>query len=131
MQAKRFYLMFPGICLGFALLLLGGVHSCGNLGQLGFEGNTLRVGANITPIKEVKSLQDKNTTVYVSGKVQERVPLLGRQAYQISDSTGTIWVVTNQTGLEEGDQIVIKGKIVYKSIPLAGKEYGEVYIEEQ
>jgi stress response protein SCP2 len=89
------------------------------------------IGANITQIQDLKPQQDNGTTVYIQGKVEKRVPLLNQYAYQIDDSTGKIWVVTNQTGLGEGDQVVIKGKVRRQSIPLGGKEYGEVYIEEE
>ncbi|ARV63089.1 hypothetical protein BZZ01_17690 [Nostocales cyanobacterium HT-58-2] len=125
-QPKNLFLSLQGILLGLTLFLLLGLISCGNLGQLGMNA----IGANITKIQELKPQQDDNTTVYIQGKVEKRVPLLNRYAYQIDDSTGKIWVVTNQTGLREGEQVVIKGKVRNKSIPIAGKEYGEVYIEE-
>jgi len=48
-------------------------------------------------------------------------------AYQLQDSTGTIWVLTNQAGLQLEDKVLIKGNIHYQSIPLAGKDFGEVY----
>ena len=115
------------IRLGLTLCLLGGLLSCGNLGQFGMNA----IGANITQIQDLKPQQDDGTTVYVQGKVEKRIPLLNQYAYQINDSTAKIWVVTNQTGLGEGEQVVIKGKVRHQSIPLAGKEYGEVYIEEQ
>jgi RPA family protein len=51
-------------------------------------------------------------------------------AYQISDPTGKIWVVTNQGNLQKGTQVVLKGKIRYQSIPIAGQDFGEVYLEE-
>lgn len=113
--------------LGLTLLLLLGLLSCGNLGQFGRNA----IGANITQIQNLKSQQNSNTTVYIQGQVEKRVPLLNKYAYQIKDSTARIWVVTNQTSLREGEQVVIKGKVRHQSIPLAGKEYGEVYLEEE
>ncbi|GAB1543402.1 hypothetical protein NUACC21_60760 [Scytonema sp. NUACC21] len=89
------------------------------------------IGTNITPIREIKPPREDDVTVYIQGQVEKKVPLLKQQAYQIKDSTGKMWVITNQTGLKEGDTVAIKGKIRYKSIPLAGKEYGEVYLEEE
>ncbi|WP_339381120.1 hypothetical protein [Brasilonema sp. UFV-L1] len=113
--------------LGLTVFLLVGLLSCGNLGYLGINA----IGANITQIQDLKPQQNDSTTVYVQGKVEKQVPLLDKYAYQINDSTGKIWVVTNQTGLREGAQVVIKGKLRYPSIPLGGKEYGEVYLEEE
>lgn len=112
---------------GLTLLLLVGLLSCGNLGYLGINA----IGANITQIQDLKAQQEDGKTLYVQGKVEKRVPLLNRYAYQINDSTGKIWVVTNQTGLRQGVQVVIKGKVRYQSIPLGDKEYGEVYIDEE
>ncbi|KAB8330807.1 hypothetical protein SD80_029640 [Scytonema tolypothrichoides VB-61278] len=112
---------------GLTLFLVVGLLSCGNLGYLGINA----IGANITQIQDLKAQQEDGKTLYVQGKVEKRVPLLNRYAYQINDSTGKIWVVTNQTGLRQGVQVVIKGKVRYQSIPLGDKEYGEVYIDEQ
>jgi ABC-type branched-subunit amino acid transport system permease subunit len=112
---------------GLALFLVVGLLGCSNLGYLGINA----IGANITQIQDLKAQQEDGKTLYVQGKVEKRVPLLNRYAYQINDSTGKIWVVTNQTGLRQGSQVVIKGKVRYQSIPLGDKEYGEVYIDEE
>lgn len=112
---------------GLALFLVVGLLSCSNLGYLGINA----IGANITQIQDLKAQQEDGKTLYVQGKVEKRVPLLNRYAYQINDSTGKIWVVTNQTGLRQGSQVVIKGKVRYQSIPLGDKEYGELYIDEE
>lgn len=132
-QVKNFNLSFlykhgvaVPIRLGLTLFLVVGLLSCGNLAKFGMNA----IGANITQIQDLKPQQDDGTTVYIQGKVEKQVPLLNQYAYQINDSTGKIWVVTNQTGLGEGEQVVIKGKVRNKSILLAGKEYGELYIEE-
>jgi hypothetical protein len=113
--------------LGLTFFLVVGLLGCNGLGKLGMNA----IGTNITPIRQLTLKRDGQTTVYIQGKVEKRVPLLKQQAYQIDDSTGKIWVVTNQTGLQEGDKVVIKGKLRHQSIPIAGHEYGEVYLEEQ
>lgn len=116
---------------GLVLFLVMGLCSCGNGKPTELNLNNLRIGANVTPIREIKPVQDNKTTVYIQGKVEKQAPLVKQQAYQIADSTGKIWVVTNQTNLQVGQDAVFKGKIKYKSIPLAGQEYGEVYLEEE
>ncbi|MBH8562229.1 hypothetical protein I8748_08575 [Nostoc sp. CENA67] len=136
-QAKNFYLLFwDGYSiipyrLGFTLFLIAGLCSCGSLNMLGFQASNFNFGSNVTPIREIKPQQNKQTTVYIQGKVEKRVPLIKRWAYQINDTTGTIWVVTNQSNLKQGAKVVIKGKVCYQSIPLANQEFGEVYIEEE
>ena len=104
---------------------------CGAWKPLGFNGDNFRFGSNVTPIREIKPKQDNQDTVYIQGKVEKQVPLIKKWAYQINDSTGKIWVITNQNNVRQGKEIVIKGKVRYQSIPLAGQEFGEVYVEEE
>ncbi|NWF59888.1 MAG: hypothetical protein HXY43_11530 [Fischerella sp.] len=127
LQVKKIYRVFPVMHMGLTCVLMAGLVSCSNFSFSGMNA----IGANITPIQELRSQPDSNTTVYIQGKVEKKAPLLKRQAYLINDETGQIWAIANQTNLQVGDQIVIKGKIRYRSIPLAGKEYGEVYLEEE
>ncbi|MCC5643791.1 hypothetical protein LC607_12710 [Nostoc sp. CHAB 5824] len=116
--------------LGLIFLLVG-LCSCGSLTSSGLNGSNFKIGTNVTPIREIKPEQDNQPTVYIQGKVEKQAPLMKQWAYEISDSTGKIWVITNQKNLGEGAQVVIKGKVRYRSIPLAGKELGEVYLEEE
>ena len=102
------------------------IISCGYLNPRGFKA----MGAQITPINQLKSKQNPDI-VYIQGKVEKAIPLVKKQAYQVNDGTGKIWIVTNQTGIKQGESLLIKGKISYRSIPLGGKEYGELYVEEE
>jgi hypothetical protein len=111
---------------GFGLFLLLGLVSCGNATFSSMNA----IGANITPIKELTK-QQNNSTVYIQGKIEKHAPLLNKHVYQLNDSTGKILVLTNQKGLKVGSQIVMKGQLRYKSIPLAGQELGEAYLEEK
>jgi hypothetical protein len=115
---------------GLAFFLVVGICSCGNgkPGELNLKN--LRIGANVTPIRAIKPVQDNQATVYIQGKVEKQAPLIKQRAYQIADSTGKIWVITTQSNLQVGQEVVLKGKVRYKSIPLAGQEYGEIYLEE-
>ncbi len=143
-QTKNFSLSFlygdnwPDFCkkfmpyrLGLTYFLVMGLYSCGITSSSSSGMLPLKIGTNVTPIREIKPKQNNQAIVYIQGKVEKQAPLMKQQAYQINDSTGKIWVVTNQTGLKEGAQVVIKGKVRYQSIPLAGKELGEVYLEEE
>ncbi|WP_373530340.1 hypothetical protein [Nostoc sp.] len=117
--------------LGLTFFLVVGLCGCGGLTSSGLSGSNLKIGTNITPIGEIKPEQDNQAIVYIQGKVEKQAPLMKQWAYEINDSTGKIWVVTNQKNLGERSQVVIKGKVRYQSIPLAGKELGEVYLEEE
>lgn len=116
---------------GLAFFLVLGLWSCASNEPSQLNLPSLKIGANVTKIQEVKPQEGKQTTVYIQGKVEKIAPLVKQQAYLIADETGKIWVVTNQNNLNVGQDVVIKGKVKYKSIPLAGQEYGEIYLEEE
>lgn len=124
-QAHFFYRLISVLRLALAVVACAGLASCSNLST-----SMNAIGANITPIKQLTP-QQKNSTVYIQGKIEKYIPLLGKHAYQLNDSTGSIIVLTNQKGLNVGSQAVFKGQLRYKSIPLAGQEKGEVYLEEK
>ena len=63
--------------------------------------------------------------------MEKTAPLINQKAYQINDSTGKIWVLTNQGNFQVGEQVILQGNVQYQSIPVAGQEYGEVYLEEK
>jgi hypothetical protein len=128
--------LFSGKLLyqGLTVLMFMGLCSCATEKSPQLNLPTLRIGANVTQIRNIKPVEHKETketTVYIQGKVEKHAPLVKQQAYQIADATGKIWVVTNQSNLKVGQEVVLKGKVKYKSIPLAGQEYGEVYLEEE
>jgi hypothetical protein len=54
----------------------------------------------------------------------------GAAVYQLQDQTGKIWVLTTDASLEPGERLLVKGKVRFESIPIAGQELGEAYIEE-
>jgi hypothetical protein len=132
MQIIKDFLLLPMISYrqGIILLLVFVLASCSSLPIPSLKAGKLNIGSHVTQIAEIKPDTDEQTTVYIQGKVERQVPLLEQWAYEINDSTGKIWVISRQSDLNEGDQVVFKGKVRYKSIPLADQEFGEVYIEE-
>jgi hypothetical protein len=90
--------------------------------------------SSVTTIQDVRAHPQRNwfnSTVYLKGTVGDRAPLLDGQLYQLQDQTGKIWVLSPETQLRTGEQVLIKGQVRYQSIPIAGKERGDVYIEQQ
>ncbi|PSB28457.1 hypothetical protein [Stenomitos frigidus] len=82
-------------------------------------------------IATVKQTSQMNAIVQIKGRVSNRAPLLGKTAYELQDPTGSIWVLTTDPIPTIGDEIVLKGKLLYRSIQLNGKEQGSLYIEQQ
>jgi uncharacterized protein YdeI (BOF family) len=89
------------------------------------------MGGNLTKISDIPQNPNVDTIVYLQGQVTNRAPLLGSGAYQLKDTTGTIWVFTNQTLPNVGDQVSIKGKLQFQSIPIGVQELGEVYVQQE
>lgn len=113
LKKKSFYPL-----AGYWLLLIG-LFGCGSL--------QVRI-ANLQEIQQNRTAYNK---VQIQGKVINIAPFLGTGAYEIQDATGSIWVISNGSLPNSGDELIIKGKVQYKSIPIAGDDLGEVYIEEQ
>lgn len=111
--------------------LVAGLFGCGAWTASDLKGSNFIFGSNVTPIKEIQAKPNKKATVYIQGKVEKQVPLMKQWAYEISDTTGKIWVITNQSNLQQGKQVVLKGKVRYKKIPIAGQDFGEIYITEE
>lgn len=124
-QAKNFNI------LPFYFFCLAGLVSCGSLSEASINSFNRNFGSNVTSIRDIKLEQDNAATVYLQGKVIRQAPLIDWRVYQLQDASGTIWVLTNKTEIQPGDQVLIQGKVHYQSIPIAGKDLGEVYIEEQ
>ncbi|MDJ0773580.1 MAG: hypothetical protein QNJ49_09160 [Mastigocoleus sp. MO_167.B18] len=102
-----------------------GLFSCSNINFTDITG----IGADITPIKELTPQADQ-TTVYVKGKVTKQVPLLkNERLYQLDDSTGKVWILTHKTNWKVGQEVQTKGKIKYKNIPIADKDFSDLYLE--
>ena len=118
----------PLYCLVFGVGLVG----CSNLAQLGMGGFTLgSIGVNPTKISDISQNPNVDAIVYLQGQVINRAPLLGSGAYKLKDATGTIWVIANQSIPNVGDEVLIKGKLQFQSIPIGGQELGEVYVQEE
>lgn len=92
-------------------------------------------GADTSPEVATIAIQDvlsqgKDAIVTVKGTVGDRAPLLGGTVYELQDGTGKIWVLTKGQAPEKGQEIKVMGILRYKSIPIAGKEQGSLYLEQ-
>ncbi len=127
-QTSKMLYLLPFTFLVFG----GGLVGCSNSMPLGIHGLTIsdRSG-NVTKISDIPQSLDSAATVYLQGQVATRAPFLTAGAYKLQDATGTIWIITNETVPDVGDEVLIKGQLQFRSIPLGGQEFGEVYVQEQ
>lgn len=115
--------------VGTITLLVGGLFSCTKVNDSGIS--ILSPNAPVTNVSEVKQQSKVNSTVYLQGNVIKLIPFVEKRAYELKDNTGTITVVTKESFPKQKQEIVIQGKVLYKSVPAGGQEFGEFYIEEQ
>lgn len=85
---------------------------------------------NIRSIDAVQTQLEVGSTVYVQGRVGDRIPLVDGQVYALEDDTGYIWVVTSDQSIATGEEIVIQGNLSYEATPEFGAASGERYLWE-
>lgn len=127
---SRIAYLIPLYCFVLGMGLVG----CSNSGSLGIGGLNLgNIGVNSQKIGDLLNNPSADTSVSLQGQVTNRAPLLDINAYKLKDSTGTIWVFTPQTETlpNVGDEVLIKGKLQFQSIPIGGYELGEVYVQQE
>ena len=116
--------------IGTVSLMMGGLFGCANLtkSRLSFLP---RPDVPITSIRDVQKSSPKSSMVYIEGEVGKLVPFLDSRAYELKDSTGSIWVVTKQKSPNQQDKVLLKAKVQHKNIRVGKKTLKEVYVEEQ
>lgn len=118
---KMIYLRKRGLIA--ALLISIGLLGCNALNRLIFA---LPNAISVNQLQQTA----QGTIIYIRGQVKDKAPFLGKGAYQLQDDTGKVWVVTNETLPQSGEEVIIKGQIEYQSIPVSGQELGEFYVLE-
>lgn len=113
--------------LGCLTLLLGGTYGCNRLIDFSLA---LTGQPPVSPIAQLQKPQNSTSTVYLQGQVGYRAPFLGSGAYLLSDDTGSIWVITEQSLPKTGEMILIEGQVRYASIPVDEQDLGELIIIE-
>ncbi|WP_421655548.1 hypothetical protein [Leptothermofonsia sp. ETS-13] len=112
-----------------------GLAACGQSAQSVSEGRTSELVQTLVQtdaIQEIQRSPKPGTIVHLKGKVGSRVPLLEGMVYELKDATGTIWVLTKGQVPDQGDEVVIRGRLQYlKYQGIQSKEQGTAYIEQQ
>jgi hypothetical protein len=83
-----------------------------------------------TTIGELKADPGRyhNKDITVAGTVTESYGALGTGAYEIDDSSGTLWVVTRQGVPGRGARVGVKGRL-QTGFSIGGHTFGTVLIE--
>ena len=120
--------------LPFYFFLFGGLFSCSKIAESLFSISAAK-NVPVRKIREIKNQKQVNSTVYLKGKVGNQASFVGSGAYELQDTTGSIWILTKQSLPQKGDELIIEGKLQYQSMPLifaaGGKAVQEVYVQER
>jgi hypothetical protein len=120
--------------LPFYFFLFAGLFSCNKISESLFS-NPAGKNVSARKISEIKHQKQVNSTVYLKGKVGNQASFVGSGAYELQDTTGSIWILTKQPLPHKGDELIIEGKLRYQGMPLifaaGGKAVGEVYVQER
>ncbi len=68
--------------------------------------------------------------VRVGGTVGDRVPLVDAQIYYLYDETGSIWVLTSDTGIQSGDRIIVEGEVAIEIIEMGPVTETQRYLRD-
>jgi uncharacterized protein YdeI (BOF family) len=123
---------FNNILAAIATMALMACHSAIQLNAK--EGGLPAIDslARTNTIQAAQKYVEPGKVVHLKGKVGKKVPLLGGAAYELKDSTGTIWVLlTGGSAPPPGTEIVIQGKLRYQTISINQQDQGTAYIEQQ
>lgn len=141
MNAYRTLGPFVG-CFGLLVALLTGCTASPETGQDSqpSEGAlpTVRMPAifsnrSVEPIETLMAERAADTVV-VTGVVTQRAALLEGWLYQVQDSTGSLWILTDRdqssVGPTVGAQVKVEGVLRYEPIVVGEIDAGDVYLEE-
>ena len=91
---------------------------------------SLRLPGQSTAIDSL-GVDQAEKKVSISGNVTERVATLDGWLYRLQDSTGSLWIVTNQSDPVVGEVATVSGVIKYEAIVVDEIDAGEIYLQEQ
>jgi hypothetical protein len=116
----------------FTLLfvLISGLWGCETITQ---STTQLQRRLRTTPIANLQHQRKVGAKVYVEGTIESHAPFIGAAAYQLQDSTGSVWVFTTEALPPIGEQVLIRGKVEYESITLEEMkeiDLGDIYLKE-
>lgn len=85
----------------------------------------------LSPVSPIANVgQYRQGTAYLGGRVERSLPLLDQYLYQITDASGSIWVLTPNTPPALGTQVTLRATVHYESILVQGQDVGDYYAEE-
>ncbi|MDT9188464.1 MULTISPECIES: hypothetical protein [Limnospira] len=123
----------PRFANRFHILLILLSLTPGMIGCRQIIESTTQFTRQTTKIEAIAQQRQVGSKIYIEGTVANLAPFVGAGAYQLQDSTATIWVFTTQPLPSVGEQMLIRGQVNYEQITvegLPGLDIGDFYIQE-
>lgn len=88
--------------------------------------------SSCAPTVSISTIQSQpaDQQVQVKGKVITVAPMINQVAYEVQDSGGSIWVMSQKQPPRLDTEISTTGKVKFESIQVEGQEIAERYILE-
>lgn len=89
---------------------------------------------SVVSIADVTEAQT-DKTVAIAGTIEQRAAVLEGWLYKVSDDSGSLWVLsensTPEAGPEVGKAVTVEGVVRYEEIVVGEIDAGSVYLQEQ
>lgn len=137
--------------IGGGLLILGALSACTTSG-VGSNTPALETSGAKTDTSKLDSVRlpliglanqstvpiasltadQAETTVTIAGTVAQRAPLLNQgELYQVSDDSGSMWVLSDRPSPQVGETVTVEGVVRYEAIVTGEIDASEIYLQEQ
>lgn len=70
-------------------------------------------------------------TVAVSGRVTQRSALLEGWLYQVQDSSGSVWILTEKEAPAVNESVTVEGTVRYEPVVVGEIDASGIYLEER
>ncbi|WP_155834600.1 hypothetical protein [Leptolyngbya sp. PCC 6406] len=120
-----------------SLLLIPTLLACGGWGLSTEALPPLNLPLPIAQLQEpplaVEALaqQSIGSLVTIQGQVTHVAPFSVGGLYQLTDDTGSVWVLTTETPPDLETMIRLQGQVQYEQILVEGRDRGERYLQER
>ncbi|AFY40488.1 hypothetical protein Lepto7376_4380 [[Leptolyngbya] sp. PCC 7376] len=92
----------------------------------------ISIARNNSKIVAIAALSDleQGIEIKIQGTVAQTAPFINGGAYEITDSTGSIWVITETSPPASGTKIQVAGQLKFHDLQLGNSNFGEIFITE-
>jgi hypothetical protein len=112
------------IRLSILSLVFWSVSGCNYLIDLGLASPQL------IEINQIEQQKNRQRPIRVYGTVAKIVPLINSSAYQLKDSSGLIWIVTDNNLPQLGEQLTVEALPEYQEIMIDNENLSGFYLKE-